>query len=157
MRCIVKLYRPYDRRPGDHKYGQPFDEQLDAFVGGASNWEKQANVAVAWVAEASDPGIRVELHESGPEFSFFVEHASDLATYVGTLATLISTWVSVRRAFAEPRDSVSQPDGTIIQLGDLKIMAGRDLTPEEIQSIATVLLNHARERTGSGKEQSVDA
>ena len=156
MKCWMKLRRPYDRNPGDHKYGQPFDEQLDLFIGGSANWEKLADAPDGPVAEVSNPKVRVELHETGPEFTFFIVHASEIATYLGALATLISTWVSVRRAYRKPRDPVWEPDGTIIEFGDLKITAGRDLTPEEIQSLAKSMLDHARETTGDDTDGTKD-
>jgi hypothetical protein len=155
MKCMVKLHRPYDRSPGDHKYGQRFDELLDLFIGGSAKWEKRSDASDGPVAEASDPRIRVELHETGPEFAFFIENAGEIATYVSALATLVSSWISVRLAYQKPRDPVWESDGTIIQLGDLKITAGRDLTADEILSIAKSLFAHARETRGGGTGESV--
>jgi len=49
---------------------------------------------------------------------------------------------------------VWEPDGTIIQLGDMKIAAGRDLTAEEIQSIVKSMLSHARETTSDDTDET---
>jgi len=84
MKCMVKLYRPYDRSPRDHKYGRLFDKQLDLFIGGSANWKKPADAPDGSVAEILKPRIRIELHESGPEFTFFIENGSEIANYKRT-------------------------------------------------------------------------
>ena len=143
MRCSIKLYRPYNRKPGDHEYGQQFDEAIDRLVGSGVDWRKQGSVNP--VATIANPEIDIELHETGPLFLFFVDHASEVATYIGALATLISTWITVRLQYREKRAEVWEPDGTIIEVGDLKITAGRDLSPDEMQSLCKFLLQHAKD------------
>jgi hypothetical protein len=111
---------------------------------GASNWSNLTEFGSDPVAEVSEPNITVALHETGPEFTFFIEHANEIATYLDAISTLISTWVTVRLAYRKPQDPVWEPDGTIIEVGDVKVKTGRDLEPEEIISIVDAIAIHAK-------------
>ena len=73
MDVEIKLYRPYDREPSDHFYGEKFDSEMNLVIGGKSNWSPSPEAGTCEehpAAKIKDKDITIELHEDGPVISF---------------------------------------------------------------------------------------
>ena len=144
MKCIIKFYRPYDRTPSDHQYGEPFDESLNKFVGGKESWD--ATDPFHPIANIDNPKIEISLHEDGPEFMFFIEHSSEISAYVSALASLIASWVTVRSIMSKPKNKFEyEKDGTILKIGDIELKSKRDLDQDEILDVLIALESVAKD------------
>jgi hypothetical protein len=103
MEVRLKLYRPLDRFPSDHFYGEPFDTVLNDYVGGEAAWSSpRADRLKTPRATLQAAPVSVSLHEDGPLFQFIAENASSIAAYTGALASVVSAWAAIRPKKDEP-------------------------------------------------------
>jgi hypothetical protein len=89
--------------------------------------------------------MTVELHEDGPDWTFFITHASEIAAYVGALATLISTWVNVRLSYRKANPKPWEKEGIRVEVGDVVLSVSHDIEPERLKTILTSLSEIAEE------------
>jgi hypothetical protein len=153
----IQLHRPYDREPGDHLYGEPFDSAVDLLVGGVDRWSsprrmQQGNpLAVIPGAE-----ISIELHEDGPVFEFFLKNIEHIPNYINALAAVVSAWIAARalRVQQLPKDDFSTKEGTLIRIGDLRIESARRLSAAELQRLVSAIATTSSDRMSTEDAKS---
>jgi hypothetical protein len=157
MRILITLSRPFDRHPSDHFYGEPFDAELDKFVGGKSAWSfPREDRSQRPQAKLKDRNISIELHEDGPVIDFIAQNLAQLPDYVSAISAIVSAWAATRalRKRDLPPDDFRRKGGTVVETGDLRFESKRNLEPEELIEI-TEAMARFRERH-SGSEDSPD-
>src|SRR5262245_6893658 len=150
LQIQVQLYRPFDREPSDHEYGEPFDSLADNQVGGADKWSSPRNERPRNPrAVIPGTGVSIELHEDGPLFDFVVQHLDQIPDYLSAIASLVSAWIAVRaqRKKERAKDDYRSKSGTKLRVGDLRIESDRDLTPEELKRFAEAAAPTADDRS----------
>lgn len=139
---LIQLSREWDRQPGDHLYGEPFDDAVDVAVGGRARWSLPREAPVG-NPKAQIPGtnVSIELHEDGPVFSFVVQHWDQISSFVATIAAVVSAWAATRalRQQKLPPGDPQAASGTVVQIGNLKIDSEASLSAEEIVTVARAL------------------
>ena len=145
----IQLYRPFDRDPSDHIYGEPFDSAADSLVGGAEKWSSPRDQQAA-NPRAIIPGteMSIELHEDGPIIEFIVQQVNQIPNYVGAIAGVVSAWAAVRalRQQALPKDDYHGKSGTVITVGDLRIESQRNLDPGEVERLLSAIVTTSADR-----------
>lgn len=147
MLVKIQLFRPYDREPSDHIYGEPFDSVVDQVIGGGENWSSPKTLQ-SEQPNAVIPGTKIciELHEDGPTIDFVFQLIEEIPNYINAISGIVSAWILVRehRKKALPKDDYHAKGGTVIQIGDLRIESQRNLDPDELQRLlSAVAITHA--------------
>src|SRR5262245_30767963 len=95
LKVQIQLHRPFDRHPGHHLYGEPFDDVVNRCVGGEDRWSSPRNVQ-SEIPRASVLGheISIELHEDGALIHFIVQHADKIPEYISAIAAVVSAWAA---------------------------------------------------------------
>jgi hypothetical protein len=138
----LKLCRPYDREPDDHSYGEPFDTEVDAFVGGASAWSlPRNNPEDNPRAAPAGKAVNVELHEDGPLLEFLLNNWQEIPNALGAVAGLISAWYAARtfRTSQLPPQDSNAAGGVRIKIGDVEISSDLNLSAEQLGALATAV------------------
>lgn len=152
----IQLYRPSDREPSDHIYGEPFDSVVDKLVGGSAKWSSPKTQQPEQ-PKAVIPGteISIELHENGPTIDFVLTIVEQIPNYINAIAAMVSAWIVVRehRRKALPKDDYRSEGGTVVQIGDLRIESERNLEPDELQRLLSAIATtrEDREKPTDGK------
>lgn len=79
-------------------------------------------------------GHTVELHEDGPIIQMVIAHADQILAAVTAFGTLVQAWAAVRlaRQAQLPPGDMSARGGTIVQVGDIRMVSDRTLNPDEL-------------------------
>jgi hypothetical protein len=141
---LIELSRKWDREPGDHFYGEPFDSAVDAAVGGRSRWSSPREAGVANPrAVIVGSKLAIELHETGPVLQFVAQHFDQIIASMSMVAGVVAAWAATRAARVSklPADDHRVQGGTIVRIGDLRLETERTLTVDEISVLIQGLAN----------------
>jgi hypothetical protein len=139
----IQLHRPFDRKPDDHVYGEPFDGAADRLVGGKDKWSAPREQRRE-TPRAQIPGttMSIELHEDGPLLEFVLQNLNQIPNYVSAIAAVVSAWAATRalRKQALPKDDFMGKGGTVVRIGDLRIESERNLEPDELHRLLSAIV-----------------
>ena len=134
----LKLCRPYDREPGDHLYAEPFDSELDKFVGGVASWSSpRVSRQEKPSAKLSDQSLTVTLHEDGPVFEWLLQNWDQIPNLVNSLSAIVSAWYAARtfRRSQLPKDDIQGKRQIKINVSGVELNIEEDLTTDELAKL----------------------
>ena len=139
MKIQITLNRPYDREPGDHLYGEPFDTEINNLIGGKSNWSSlPEDRSLQPSAKVYDDQISIVLHEDGPLIEFIIKSIDQIPAFISAISAVISAWAATRalRSKKIPDDAeFKRTSGTIVQIGEHRFESKNNLNPEKLKDI----------------------
>jgi hypothetical protein len=138
----IQLHRPFDREPGHHLYGEPFDSAVDTLVGGKKKWSSPRHIQPG-IPRAAIPGtdMSIELHEDGPLLEFLLQNIDQIPNYISAVASIVSAWAAARalRRNELPPGDFRNKGGTVIRVGDLRIESERNLAPDQLARLLSAI------------------
>lgn len=153
MNITVQFYRPFDREPDIHFYGEPFDQELDILVGGKDNWSSAKETPHKKPkAELKNFNADVSLHEDGAILNFIANHIDVIPDFITAISSLIGAWAILNQQRLKDNKEgalIHQKRGYLIKVDDAELQLGDSVDEKALKAILAALAEYEKRKDDS--------